>query len=88
MNQTALSLDLRAGRRPAPTHGPRPIQDCPGGCGHQVAVELISCRSCWYRLPLALRQSIHARCRRAAASRAAAVLVVRAWFRREATAHA
>lgn len=87
--QTALSADPRAARRPAPTHGPRPVQPCPGGCGHQVPVELISCRRCWYRLPLPLRQAIHTACRRAAASRAAAIAVARDWYRRqEVTARA
>jgi hypothetical protein len=90
MNQTALAADPRAGRRPAPTHGPRPAQACPGRCGHQVPVELICCRTCWYRLPLGLRQVIHAICcrsttnrRRAAIAQAAAIAAARYWFRRQ-----
>lgn len=82
MTYTARLVDPRAGRRPAPSRGPRPIQACPGGCGHQVAIELITCRRCWYRLPEHLRQILHAMCRRYAA-RAIAVTLAAEWFRQQ-----
>jgi hypothetical protein len=90
MTKTALLIDPRAGRRPAPTGGPRPAQACPGGCGHQVPVELICCRRCWYTLPERMRVAIHSlwrrtpRGRRAAIARTAAIAAARYWFRRQA----
>jgi hypothetical protein len=89
-----LAADPRAGRPPAPTRGPRPVQPCPGRCGHQVPVELITCRRCWYRLPERMRVAIHSlwrrtpRGRRAAIARAAAVAAARYWFHTHEVTHA
>ncbi len=35
------------------THG------CPGGCGARVPHHRLACPSCWYRLPLALRDEVN-----------------------------
>lgn len=32
---------------------------CPGGCHRQVPQEHLSCKDCWYALPLRLRRAIH-----------------------------
>lgn len=32
--------------------------DCPGGCGRDVQYDYLSCRVCWYRLPLDLRNAV------------------------------
>ncbi len=33
---------------------------CPGGCGRHVTPGRFACRSCWYRLPAAIRTAIWA----------------------------
>lgn len=32
--------------------------NCPGQCGYRVARHQLSCRDCWYRLPVALREAV------------------------------
>jgi hypothetical protein len=31
---------------------------CPGGCGHHVPRKHLSCKTCWLRLPVELREEI------------------------------
>lgn len=78
----ARLVDPRAGRRPAPSRGPRPVQVCPGGCGHTVPAEVVACKKCWYRLPEHLRQILHTLCRRYTA-RPVAVTLAAEWFRQQ-----
>lgn len=36
-----------------------PTHHCPGGCGGQVAFEMLACSRCWFRLPVALRRALN-----------------------------
>lgn len=36
------------------------LHDCPGDCGLRIARNMLSCHSCWYRLPGNLRGRLNA----------------------------
>jgi hypothetical protein len=61
---------------------------CPGGCGNQdVSAHQLTCRRCWYRVPVELRDDVWRtfRARRASfasmRAHAEAILAARTWFR-------
>jgi len=55
---------------------------CPGGCRTQVPHELLSCRSCWYRLPKPYRDAVNTAHRKGGPAHRSAIAAALHWYQR------